>query len=938
MFRMTDRGARRLPEVIRGRESELQASTEFLGEVGAGPACLVFEGEVGIGKTTIWEEGVTRARSSARVLVASPVEAEARMGFAALTDLVEPVFDDVVRGLPDPQGHALAIALVRAGPGPNRLDQRAVAAATLSVLRVLSATDPVVVAIDDLQWLDRPSQRVLEFALRRLGDLPVGLLACVRAGDSAEVPFGVERAFAKRRRVKIGPLGAEPIHRILEERFPRSLSPRTLSRIEGVAGGNPFYALELARSLSQDSGTAVLDVPDSLRRVVDRRVAALGDRAREALLLVAAAGSVGVDVLVSALSGRRSEWTEALQEVEASGIIMVDQERMRFGHPLFATVVYSSATPSERRQAHARLASRAATAEEKARHLAMAAEGPSADVADALAEAAERARRRGAPEVAADLAEHARALTPSDRTVERQRRSIQVAEYRFHAGELDGARAILLAVLSEGSEGPRRADALRLLGEIRYLGDSFAEGINLLEEALKHVGDDRGVQASIELRVAFGALATADYDGAARHARRGLELAEEAGEPSLLAEALASVTGLDALVGRGVDKAAIARALQLEDPHRAVSFMMRPTRVAAYLEFYAGHLSAADRMLQELRRRIIDGGEETEVPFVDSYLIWSACWRGDLRAATLYAEESIAAADRTGSESLRSMTLGFAALPPAFAGDVAVVASRADEAIRLASRTGRRLSVLWASWACAIVALGRDDPQAAHAALGPLATPFANHGVPEPIRAFFLPDEISALIALGQLSAAERLLEVFHEAAHRLQRRWALMMTDRCRALLHAAHGDLDTASAVANDALAACADLELQFEVARTFLAAGQIERRRRKRGAAADHLRHAIELFEGAGAEMWAQRANAELRRVGLRTSHPTELTASERRVAELSASGLTNREVAAQLFISAKTVEANLARVYRKLNVRSRAELGAVLAPRGTASPQT
>lgn len=935
---MTDRGPRRLAEVIRGRERELQAFADFLDDVRAGPACLLFEGEVGIGKTTIWEEAVARGSTSARILVARPVEAEAKMGFAALTDLVEPVFDDIVSELPEPQRRALAVALMRVEPGANRLDHRAVAAATLSVLRALSATGPIVVAVDDLQWLDRPSERVLEFALRRLGDPPVGLLACGRVGNSAEVSFGVERAFGNCRRVRVGPLGREPLSRILEDHFPRSLSPRTLSRIDGLARGNPFYALELARSLSEGDGTAVLDVPNSLRRVVDRRVAELPDRAREALLLVAAAGGVGVDVLVSALSGRRSEWVEALEQAEASGIIMVEQSRVRFRHPLFAAAVYSSAAPAKRRQVHARLGRLVATAEEKARHLALGADGPSSDVADALAEAAERARRRGAPEAAAELAEHARALTPSDRTVERQRRSIQVAEYRFHAGELDGARAILLAVLGEESRGPQRADALRLLGEIRYLGDSFAEGINLLEEALKHVGHDRAVQASIELRLAFGTLATADYDGASRHARRALELAEEAGEPSLLAEALASVTGLDALVGRGVDKAKIARALRLEDPHRAVSFMMRPTRVAAYLEFYAGHLSACDRLLEELRRRIIDGGEETEVPFVDSYLIWSACWRGDLRAANLYAEESIDAADRTGSESLRSVTLGFAALPPAFAGDVTLVTSRADEAIRLASRTGRRLSVLWASWARAIVALAHDDPQAADAALRPLAAPFANQGVPEPIRAFFLPDEIAALIALGQLGEARRLLDAFHEAAHRLERRWALMMTDRCRALLLAAHGDLDEASAAANDALAACGDLELQFEVARTFLAAGQIERRRRKRGAAADRLRHAIELFEDAGADVWAERAHAELRRVGLRTSAPTELTTSERRVAELTASGLTNREVAAQLFISAKTVEANLARVYRKLNVRSRAELGAVLASRGTASPQT
>jgi DNA-binding CsgD family transcriptional regulator len=401
---------------------------------------------------------------------------------------------------------------------------------------------------------------------------------------------------------------------------------------------------------------------------------------------------------------------------------------------------------------------------------------------------------------------------------------------------------------------------------------------------------------------------------------------------------LASVTGLDVLVGRAVDEGRIVRALQLEDPNRSVSFMMRPTRVAAYLEFYAGRLSASDRLLEGLRRGIVDRGEETELPFVDGYLIWSACWRGDLAAAAAYSDEAIDAADRTGSDSLRSMALGFGALPPAFAGDAALVARRADTAIALASRTGRRLSVRWASWARAIVALAQDDPQAAHDALGPLAATFAEHGIPEPIRAFFVPDEVTALIALGELERAERLLGSFYEAAQRMARPWALMLSDRCRALLLAAGGDLDAASEAAEAALAECVDLELQIEVARTFLAAGQIERRRRKKAVAADHLRRALGLFETAGAKLWADRARAELGRVGLRRSAPTQLTASESRVAELAASGLTNREVAAQLFISAKTVEANLARIYRKLNIRSRAELGARLAAIGAPPPQT
>jgi DNA-binding NarL/FixJ family response regulator len=587
--------------------------------------------------------------------------------------------------------------------------------------------------------------------------------------------------------------------------------------------------------------------------------------------------------------------------------------------------VYDAAAPEQRRQVHARLAQLVTDIEERAPHLALAAAGPDAAVADLLADAAEHARRRGAPETAADLVEHARALTPNDQADVRRRRTIQRADYAFHAGDLAVARETLLAMLKEEAEGPERADALRLLGEIRYLGDSFSEGIQLLQEAMKHARGDSALQAEIELRLAFGTLSTADYDAAADHAHRALDLAEKADQPSLLAEALASVAGLDVLVGHSVDNAKIARALDLEDPHRPASFMMRPSRVAAYLEFYAGHLAASDRLLKTLRRRTIDGGEETDLPYLDGYLIWSACWRGDLPAATAYADEALDAAVRTGSESLRSAALGFAALPPAFAGESALAESRAAEAIRLASRTGRRLSVLWASWALALVALAQDDPKGAHDALAPLAT---DHAIAEPIRAFFVPDEITALVGIGERDTAERLLDQFQEAAVRMERSWALMLSDRCRALVLAAHGDLAAASSTMQAALTRCADLELRFEVARTYLMAGQLERRCRRRGAAAEYLGQARDLFDAAGAELWAARTRTELGRLGQTRTDPAELTPTEARVAELSASGLTNREVAAQLFISAKTVEANLARVYRKLNIRTRAELGARL----------
>jgi DNA-binding CsgD family transcriptional regulator len=924
-----------------GRDGELVAAAGFLDGLAVGPAALVFVGEPGIGKTTLWRTTVELERSrGCHVLTAQPAEAEALLAFGVLADLVEPVFESVVPQLPEPQRHGLAVALLREAPGPDPLDPRAVSTAMLSVLRLLAAKGPVLVAIDDLQWIDRASARVLEFVVRRLDGLPVGVVACERNSDHG-TRLDPGRALPRDRytRLTLGPLSLGALHQVLKQQLGRSFPRRTLVRLQGESGGNPFFALELARSLPEDGSTAqVLTLPENLRRLVDNRIAALPKLTQEVLLAASALRSPTVDVVMSATPGRSVESLRALERAAAAGVISIDGRRIRFSHPLFAAGVYASAPPQVSRLVHRRLAPLVEEIEERARHLALGAEAPDERLAVIVAEAAEHARRRGAPEVGAELLEHAVILTPEDQTLERQRRSIQASEYQFHAGELRRARQTMEALLPGVPAGPERANALRLLGEIRYQGDSFAEGIGLLEDALRHVGKESSVESAIELRLAFGTLAMADYPAARRHAHRALELAEQVDEPTSLAEALASVAVLDLLTGRGLDQSKMDRALRLEDPHHQTPFMMRPSRVAAYLAFYAGHLTRSDELLSPLRQRILETGDESDLPYADSYLVWSACWRGDLAEAASYADEGMEAAVRTGSDSLQSMALGFAALPPAYAGDADLATSRAAECLALASRTGRGLSTLWAKWATALLALSQDDPRAADAALGPLSTNFEQQGVPEPIRAFFLPDEIQALIALGRYERAERLLAVFEEAALRLERRWALMLADRSRALLLAARGDLDGASAAASEALERCDGLELRIEVARTFLVAGAVERRRRSKHRAADHLRQALELFDHVGARLWAQRARAELDRVGLRPSSSTELTVSEIRVAQLTASGLTNREVAAQLFISPKTVEANLARIYRKLNIRSRAELGAWLESIGTTASQT
>ena len=922
-----------MPDGVVGRDQELEAAAEFLGELESGPAALVFEGEPGIGKTTVWAAAEELAPRDFVLLSTRPVEPEVQLAFAALADLLAPVVDEALPDLPGPQRHALAVALLREDPGPRRLDRRAVFAATLSVLRALAASRPVLVSIDDLQWLDRPSASALEYALRRVGELPVGILACERVADESLVSLDLERTLPEGscRRVRLEPLSLAALHEILKRQLRRSLPRRTLLQVERTSGGNPFFALELARSLPQgaDPNSAILSLPHNLLELVRERIERVPRRARKALLAASALGAPTVELVSAAMGRDHGEALHSFERAESAGVVVLEGAHVRFAHPLYAAAVYSSATPRERRLIHRRLSEVVADGEEQARHLALGAEQADEQLASTIEAAAEHARRRGAPEVAAKLSELARALTPPDRKAERRRRTVQTAEYLFHAGELQRAREMLEGVLRAAS-GRERVDALRLLGEIRWHEENFPEAIRLFEEALEHVGEDLAVEAVIESRYAFAVHATGDFEEAKRHADRALELAEELGEPALLAEALAVSVMPAFLLGLGLDEAKLERALRLEDPYRPAPVEMRPSLCAGYLALFVGELDRCRSTLSGLRERILEQGEESDLPAVSSNLSWAACWKGELAAAAEYGEEAVEAATRVGSESMRCYSLGFAAVVAAYAGDAAVARNRADECLALVARTGFGIASRWACWAQALLALSLDDPEAADAALGPLAAMFEERF--DPITAFFLPDEIEALIGLGRLEEAEGLLVGFEETARRLERRWAVMLAARCRALLHAARGELEAAAGAARAALDLSDGLELLMEVARTNLVAGQIERRRRRKRAAADNLSRALEFFEHAGARLWAERARAELERVGLRHIPPDELTPTEQRVAVLAASGLTNREVAAQLFLSPKTVEANLVRIYRKLGIRSRAELGARLAHGG------
>ncbi len=913
-----------------GREHELAETESFLDALERGPAALVLEGEAGIGKTTLWREAAALGASRGyRLLIARPTEPERSLSFAGLADLLGEIEAEIFERLPSPQRHALDAALLR-GEEEAQPDPRAVFAAFLSILRQLSSEAPVVIAVDDVQWLDPPSARAAEFAARRVRGDQLGFLVTTRVAHGSHADrliAALDHIWSKR--VHIGPFTLAATHRLLRERLDRSLTRPTLLRIQQASGGNPFFALEIARTLGSRElrPDEPLPVPGDVGELVRRRIGLLPRTKRRALLRAAAASAPTAHLIGTPLESLLR--TGLVQELPA--------RRIAFAHPLYAAAVYEVATSKERREAHGELAELVEDVEERARHLALAAEGPDEAISTELDRAAERARARGAPETAAELQERGFELTPATEQLAASRRALAAADDHLRAGALDRAHALLGQALQQVDEATLRAHALHLLAEVRFREDSVPEAIALLHQAAEAAGDDPESRTPIELDLVFAFVSVSyEFEAARPHVEALLSCAERLSDPASLAEALATATMSKFLLGAGVDEATLARALALEDPERPARIQFRPTLIAGFLAFYSGHFDRARALLYPLRDRLRERAAEADLPLLVTTMAWLECCAGDVSAARRLAEEGHEAAMLTESETMAAVSLAFGALAEAYAGQVESSRDRIAAALQATERTGYGISALWAAGALGFLELSLGNASAADQALGPLTELIELHGLVEPVRAFFVPDEIEALVELGHLGRAERLTEMLAVRGRELDRPWALATSGRCRALVLAARGELQAALDEIEQALSEHERLPMPVELGRTLLVKGQLERRAKQKLAARESLEQALGVFDRLGTPLWAERAQHELARLGLRRATRSELTDGERRVAELAASGLTNREVAEQLFMSPKTVEANIARVYRKLGIRSRAELGARLAKVGSTAP--
>jgi DNA-binding CsgD family transcriptional regulator len=919
-----------------GRESELELLDRFLDGVPAGHGALLMSGEAGIGKTTVWRQGLDGAlQRGYRTLSCVPVEAETRLSYAALGDLLEPVLEEALPTLPEPQRAALEVALLRAPSSGGRADQRAVSLAVLGCLRSVASSTPVVVAIDDIQWMDLPSARVLQFVVRRLKGEPVGLMSAARGTDAADDPLGVAAAFPEDRmhRVHVGPLSVDAIERMIRDKVADGFPRTTILSLHEMSGGNPFFAQEIGQALLRRGGELEAGerppIPDRLQELIEDRLKGLPAKTVEALEVVSALSAPTPDAIAAATDP--SEVDRRLGPAIEHHVVEVVGDRLRFTHPLLASAVYQEIPPARRRELHARLATIVRDPEERARHLALSVEGPDVAVAASLEEAALLASSRGAPQSAAELWEMARRATPHDRGKDLVRRMHQAGVAHYECGDSSLARGVLEQAVDLSMAGPARARVLLDLGQGLAEVEGWREAWAVFEAARGEAGDDLALRAQAEQNLGYVWVFRGDLEAAERHARAALQLAEELQEPRVMAEAFQAYPFVEFVLGRGVDQEMLDRGIALEGHLEGAfkSHVIRASFVAAMLLKSTDRLDEARRTFTELLNDAAAHGVETPIPQFRYHLAELECRAGNWDAASEYARESRAAAQRFRmGGSLASEGHFAVGLVEAHLGRADPARQAALEGLRIAEAAGEIFLLIPNLSVLGFLELSLDHPAEAHEHLSRAVELERAMGVREPAYYRVVPDEIEALVALGRLDEAEALLAPFEEAGRDLDRAWTIATAARCRALVSAARGDLAGASAAADEAVREHDRLPLPFELGRTLLVRGTVERRAKRKREAREALTKALQIFDGLGAALWADKARAELSRIGGRAPSSLDLTPTEGKVAALVAAGNTNREVADALFVSIHTVEANLKRIYRKLGVRSRTELASKL----------
>ena len=914
---------------LAGRDAELSAIRHALTDRPGRLNAVVVEGAAGIGKTSllrhVFDEHVDGVAIAAR-----PVESERRLTFAALGDLLNGVADELLTGLPPPQQDALDAALLRGGAGRSP-GVRAVGTALRSVLSRLATDGPLLVAVDDVQWADEPSLAALTFAVRRLEECDVRLLVAERVPEGATPadPLGLDGALSERPvRVRVGPLTLGAVFHVVREHTGVVLPRPLLVRVTEESGGNPLYAIELARAIAESgvhgSAGEPLPVSGTLDGLIESRLARTPPEWESALLALALSRDPPLDELERAVPGA----TGVVDAAHAARLVEWRDGRLRFSHPLFATGVVRRASPGTRQAMHRRLAATSDGLERRARHLALGAAGPDETIARTLAEAARAAARRGAWGQAAELAGLAERLTPAELVPEAHDRALLRSGFLARAGDAQGAQQIVSEVLGSVDGGELRARALEQQARLAF--DSTGAEASLLpacDEALE-LTDDPALRARIHAtRGAIGGYV--DVERAISDAEQALALlaTEPAPDPVVYVTAVMVLTGCRFERGEPLPTELIERALEIEreQPNPDVGDRLGPA-LGSFLK-YSGRLAAAREHLLAGYQAARDEGDDGSLPYAVSHLPQVELWAGRPAEAERWAEEHLAISEHTGQAGQRVSALYNLAQVHIEQGRFAEAEAELDAADAIARESDGAWTQGPLASARGYLHLLRGEVEPAIAELRRASEVFAATGAQRPRRGDR--ELAEALVRGGRLDDARPVIDRLAASSAAIGHHDLLGGALTCDAMLAAAEQRLDEAASLIEDALAALALGEEPATLGRALVVQGQIHRRRGERRLAVDVLERAERILTDAGALPWAARAAEERGRVPVRQPRAAGLTEGEHRIAHAAARGLTNQEIAAELFVSVKTVEANLTRIYAKLEVRSRAELAARLA---------
>jgi DNA-binding CsgD family transcriptional regulator len=893
------------------------------GEGGA----LVVHGEAGIGKTTLLDALVERCGDAVTVVRACGAETEAQRAFSALTDLLYPVLRQL-DALPAPQAAALMGALALEAPAPG--DRLAVCVAALGMLRAEARRRPVLAVVDDVQWVDASSRECIEYIARRAG----GRLAVVLAARDSWYP--PERI--RLPDLPVGPVDDCAAAELLRQRAPE-LAPPVAAAIAQAAAGNPLALVELPATLTagQRAGVAALELPlgpgDRLQRAFAGRVEALSGPARLALLIAAAYAGTELPLIAAAC---RRAGTDAgqLADAEASGLVRLGVGLVTFAHPLIRGLVYSEARADARRVAHAALAAVLREDDDRqAWHLAAATIGPDEEAAAVLERVGGRAVARRAYAEGSDALERAARLSRDPGAA--GRRLITAGQAAAAAGVADRALALFAEAAELACGEEQRARAQQLRGRLQVWRGRPAEATPVLVVQAGRVASRWPVLAAEMLAdAANGATTINSYFEAERLAQRAVGLLGDEGDPAVRGAVLTMRGWTLLLRGKAPEaRPVLAEAFRLADGLDRLGPDWPWVHILLRTRIPLGEFEQARAENAELCRRAQEAGALATMSAAGLLVADAAFRLGDWEAADAAALQTFQLAEDVGHRHMAGWALTIRTRILAAQGRCEE--SRAAAATALAIAESDRIStgLRFVHGALGFLELGLERIDAATCELEAVERLTQGSGHEEPVIVPWIPDLVEAYARQGREHDARRVLARLERQAVCSASPVAAAAAARCRGLLD---DDFDAAFV---GALAFDDRRPMPFERARTLLAFGRRLNGACRRAAARPHLRAALEGFERLHADAWARQAEAELRAAGGRHRPPVQddraLTSQELRVAAAVRRGASNRDIAADLFLSPKTVEFHLRQIYRKLDVRSRTQLVAVLAEQETAS---